>query len=293
MLNCIFVSAHTAGNSQLILGDKSAVLVDCSVAFCADETVENIKHALNGRALSAIVLSHSHYDHITALPQIHDAFPDARIYAHPYAAQIFKRESALALMKKMCDNAKELFGKGFCCREPQLSRLEITDILTDGEELPFDDGVMRVLFTPGHTKCSISLDFPQKGVAWLCETLGAPRPDGRVQPCFLVGYKSSLDACQRIKALGKRRVIISHNNKIMTEQQSEEFIAQSEKVIKDSAALICRLFNQGLDFSGIFDGYRQAYWDERYRAVWPYEAFKINSISAINTVLVELCNQKL
>lgn len=291
MLNCIFVSAHAAGNSQLILGEKSAVLVDCGLPFCVEETVSNLKSALNGRKLDAIILSHSHYDHIAALPQIHRAFADTPVYAHPYAAEVFAREGAIATMQRMCDNADALFGEGFCRESAELSELKADKLLADGDALPFDDGVMRVLFTPGHTRDCISLDWPQYKVTWLCETLGAPRPDGRVQPCFLVSYHSAVECCEKIAALGPRRFIISHREGIMTEKQSAEFLSQSRRVITESAELIRSHFVAGENFEAIFSAYKKVYWSEGYRDVWPFEAFKMNTEAAIKAVLHELCGQ--
>ncbi|MBP1577040.1 MAG: MBL fold metallo-hydrolase [Oscillospiraceae bacterium] len=291
MLKSIFVSAHVSGNSQLILGEKSAVLVDCGLPFCVDETLSNLKNALGGRKLDAIILSHSHYDHIAALPFFREAYPDTPVYIHPYAAGVFTREGALKTMEMMCENAKRLFGKGFIGRKPELSKLKADVLLTDEQTIPFDDGVIRVMFTPGHTKDCVSLDWPQYKVTWLCETLGAPRPDGRVQPCFLTGYLSTVDCCKKIKSLGERRYIISHRPDIMTLEESREYLTMAEQVVIESAELVKRRFDAGDDFAAIFAAYKEVYWSEDYRDSWPFEAFKMNTEAAIATVLRELCGQ--
>lgn len=291
MLNMLFVSAHLSGNSQLLLGESSAVLVDCGIPFCADETLANIKSALGGRRLDAIILSHSHYDHIAALPQIKSAFPEAPVLAHPYAAAVFEREGALVTMQKMCENAEGLFGDGFGKRKAELSKLKADILLSDNDVFPFDGGEIRVLFTPGHTKDCISLDFPQQNITWLCETLGAPRSMGRVQPCYLVGYRAAAECCKKIAALGNRRYIISHSSEIMTERQSADFLCLAERVIAESAALVKSHFEAGDSAEEIFSAYKSAYWSEDYRGVWPFEAFEMNARATIKTVLRELCGQ--
>lgn len=291
MIKMIFVSAHLAGNSQLLLGEKSAVLVDCGIPFCADETLANIESALSGRKLDAIMLSHSHYDHIAALPQIKAAYPDTPVCAHPYTATVFNREGALSTMEKMCENAERLFGERFSRRKPMLSQLKADILLNDNDLFPFDDGEMRVLFTPGHTKDCISLDFPRENVTWLCETLGAPRSQGRVQPCYLVGYRSAAKCCEQIAALGRRRYAISHSENIMSEQQSADFLRLAEQVIEQSAELVKSHFEAGDDFDRIFSAYKNAYWSEDYRGTWPFEAFEMNARATIKTVLRELCGQ--
>ena len=293
MLQCLFVSAHPAGNCQLILGEHSAVLLDGAVSFCAPETVENIKTHLGHRALDAIILSHSHYDHAAGLPWLRRAFPQTPVYAHPYVREVFTKPTALATIHKMCQNAQRLYGAGFTGGDFDDTELQITAPLTDGQEFPFDGGLFRILFTPGHTRDSLSVDWPAQGITWLCETLGVPRPDGCVQPCFLNSYQAALNSVDRIAALGARRFILSHTQAPLSETQSAGYLAASRASITQSANLIRRLFEEGRDYDGIFAGYAAQYWSERYRPVWPYEAFSINTAAAIRVVLRELCGQQL
>ena len=142
---------------------------------------------------------------------------------------------------------------------------QITAPLTDGQEFPFDDGIIRVLFTPGHTRDSLSIDFPAECTTWLCETLGVPRPDGRVQPCFLSGYQAALDSVDRIAALGKRCFILPHTQAPLPMEQGADYLAKSRGSMTQSAALIRRLFDEGRDYDGIFTGYARQYWCELYR----------------------------
>ncbi len=293
MLQCLFVSAHPAGNCQLILGERSAVLLDGTVSFCAPETVQNITAHLGRRTLDAIILSHSHYDHAAGLPWLRRAFPTTPVYAHPYVREVFKKPTALATIHKMCQNAQRLYGERFTGGSFDDAELQITAPLTDGQEFPFDDGVFRILFTPGHTRDSISVDWPAHGMAWLCETLGVPRPDGRVQPCFLSSYRDALYSAERIAALGARQFILSHTQTPLSAAQSAGYLTASRAAMTQSAELIRRLFEDGQDYDGIFEGYAGQYWSERYRPIWPYEAFAINTAAAIRVVLRELCGQQL
>ncbi|WMJ84566.1 MBL fold metallo-hydrolase [Oscillospiraceae bacterium LTW-04] len=293
MLQSFFISAHPAGNCQLILGESSAILLDCTVSFCAPETVDNIKTLINNRPLDAIILSHSHYDHAAGLPWLRRAFPETPIYAHPYVREVFSKPTALATIHKMCQNAQRLYGTGFTGGHFDDAELQVITPLFDGQELPFDNGVLRILFTPGHTKDSLSVDFPDENTTWLCETLGVPRPDGRVQPCFLSGYQATLDSVSRIASLGKRQFILSHTQAPLSIEQSADYLTESRAAITQSAALIRRLFDEGRDYAGIFEGYAEQYWNELYRPIWPYEAFSINTAAAIKVVLRELCGQEL
>lgn len=290
-MDIFFASAHLAGNSQLIANGDEAILFDCSTAFCAAETVENIERILAKKKLVAIILSHSHYDHVTGLPVIKGAFPDVPVYAHPYALEVFKNSHALATMQSMCDNAESLYGNGFACPEFESNRLMAEQPLSDGQLFSLGGKQVKVIFTPGHTRDSVSLDFPESGFCLLSETLGVLRFDGRVQPCFLSGYQAALDSLKKIRNLGKRKTVLSHSEKMQAESESLNFLIKSEASIKSSCELICRLFDEGKGSGDIFKGYEREFWSESYRDVWPYEAFSLNAAAAIKTALREKRNQ--
>ena len=283
-----FVSGHTAGNSQLILGRENAILIDCSLPFCAEETIKKLKAALNGRTLDAILLSHSHYDHIAALPQIAAEFPNVPIFAHPYVIDVLSRSGAISTMEKMCNTAQKLFGEGYSCLPHRLFDIPKINPLADGDIFKFDNGKAKVIFTPGHTKDSITIDFADEGFCCLCETFGVKRPDNRIQPCFLSGYQSALESVDKITALGNRQIILSHMAEPLSGEDNDTFIARSLSSMTDSAKFICELFDQDPDEESIFERYTKVYWSEAYRHVWPFHAYEMNSRAAIKTVLKEL-----
>ena len=51
MLNYTFVSPLRAGECHLITGERSAVLIDTGLPYCAAETIDNIKKALGDKKI--------------------------------------------------------------------------------------------------------------------------------------------------------------------------------------------------------------------------------------------------
>jgi hydroxyacylglutathione hydrolase len=72
-------------------------------------------------SLEYILLTHKHHDHIDALPDVREAFPRARVVVHRLDAPT------------VGDHARDALA------------------INDGETLPFGDGEIRLLYTPGHT----------------------------------------------------------------------------------------------------------------------------------------------
>jgi len=75
--------------------------------------------------LDYILVTHKHPDHIDALPDVHKAFPGARVAVHRADQPALGPEACTALT------------------------------VADGDSLPFADGEIRIVHTPGHTDGSI------------------------------------------------------------------------------------------------------------------------------------------
>ena len=81
-----------------------------------------------------ILLTHGHYDHTTAVPQLHAALPDAKMYIHPADAH---------------GAGSRLF--------PLASQVDDLLVYNEGDTLPFGDLTIEVLHTPGHSPGSVVL----------------------------------------------------------------------------------------------------------------------------------------
>ena len=76
------VTAGFGGEALLIVGSEKTGLLDCGMAYCGEKMVEKLARRLaeNGREkLDYIILSHSHYDHMGALPYVRRRFPEAMV----------------------------------------------------------------------------------------------------------------------------------------------------------------------------------------------------------------------
>ena len=291
MLNYTFVSPLRAGECHLITGERSAVLIDAGLPYCAAETIENIKKALGGKTIETIFLSHSHYDHIGGLTHIRKAFPDAKVYAHPYTIHVLSRPGAVKKMEELCAGSAELFGKGFSGLLPLFSEIGEILPLNDGDTFPFDDGRLVIVYTPGHTKDALSIDFPDEGILFPSETLGVKLQNGHIQPCFLTGTQDTIDSIERIRALGKRRFVFNHTAEVFSDEENESYLDTALEDIKYTSDMICRLYDEGRDFDTMFDEYSKVYWSESYRPFWPFEAYRLNTTATINIVLKEMRGQ--
>ena len=81
-----------------------------------------------------ILLTHGHYDHTTAVPELHKALPEAKIYIHQADAN---------------GAGSRLF--------PLAGQVDDLLLYDEGDSLPLGSLTIEVLHTPGHSKGSVTL----------------------------------------------------------------------------------------------------------------------------------------
>ena len=81
-----------------------------------------------------ILLTHGHYDHTTAVPELHQALPEAKIYIHQADAN---------------GAGSRLF--------PLAGQVDDLLLYDEGDALPLGALTVEVLHTPGHSKGSVTL----------------------------------------------------------------------------------------------------------------------------------------
>lgn len=222
------VCGDSSNATWLIRGSKH-VLYEAGMAYSADKMIEKIKKELNGAPLDAVILSHSHYDHVAGLPFIKKEWPDAVVYGSPYAAKILEKPSVRATMQRLSADAAK--GAGVALPEYDEDEIHIDVTVEDGDVLQIGDTRLQVIETPGHTKCSLSF-LVNEDILLASETIGVWK-GGWYMPCYLVGYQMCLDAVERLRRLPAKRLFISHMG-ILAEEPLEESWAFVEQKLRET-----------------------------------------------------------
>ena len=137
----------------IVLNEKEAAVID--PGGNADEIIALLKkHNLD---LKAVVLTHSHFDHIGGVDELLKAFPQCKFYAHKEEAPYLGSN----LKQKQC-SAFGGGGFGFYIMQSLPESVREPDVLLEGSETLFEDsenftGGFKVLHTPGHSAGSICL----------------------------------------------------------------------------------------------------------------------------------------
>ena len=121
-------------NSYLIISEKDAVLIDASASV--PEISEYLKMYSITSGLSAIFLTHAHFDHIANLDNL----------VKKYSCPVYIHESG---KENLYDIEKNL---SFLDTEPfKIKEKKGVKKFKDGQEFAFGDIVIRCYNTPGHS----------------------------------------------------------------------------------------------------------------------------------------------
>lgn len=281
------VTGGQGGESYLIVGSEKTALFDCGMACWNRELISNIHEILDplGKTLDYVLMSHTHYDHIGALPYLIKEWPEVKVCGAEKAVKVFKSEPALKTMRELGDNAADLYGADSGPVTTDGLRIDI--VLKDGDVT--DLGDIRAVFyeAKGHTDCSASYMIEPMKVLFLSESVGQYEGPGRMDISVLKSFRQSFETAERMSALGAKRIVSMHYG-FIPEYYNDKYFEEYINEAKWERELIVKCIKKGFSDDEISDIHDIFYWEEGLRAAHPYDAYHLNTMITIKLVRKEM-----
>ncbi|XP_060084887.1 2-aminobenzoylacetyl-CoA thioesterase-like [Ylistrum balloti] len=172
------------------------------------------------------LLTHSHYDHLGCTPLLKQRYPQLSIGAHPILADIIQRPNAIQLIRTLNDtflnNVTPELKKNIILFET----FPVDLFLKDQEILDLGGISIQVIYTPGHTRDSISFYIPEAKALIPGEATGIPDRTGNIMPEFLQSYTTYLKSLEKLTNLDIDYLCLPHNYALQGEE-AKTYISQS------------------------------------------------------------------
>lgn len=280
------VNAESSDCAVLVFGSEKVALMDCGLAFCAGKTIENIEKALaeNGRdKVDYLFVSHTHYDHVGALPYIVEKWPEIQVVGSAKAQYVFTRPGAIKVMRELGAAAAKDFG-GIDDFEPKTDGLRVDIVLTDGETITLGDLTFTGIETKGHTDCSMAYFMEPGKVLFASESTGVVVPDQGINGSeILKSSNDAIAACDKCEAYAPELIICPHYGVIPKDFNPVYFQSMKEDA-QNKKAFIKKHYDAGKNEEEIL----QEMIKEYTKPGQPLDAFIANAVNTIGVMCWEI-----
>jgi len=225
------------GNAVFVVTERGVVLFDAGGSPAMGDAIVARVRSVTSQPITHVVLSHWHGDHMRGLQSIREAFPDARILAHPHARDMIvstqerwleRRMTMAANVRKAVGNAiaqgvdlsgrplippeKEWLEAGLAIadrldRENNLTTYVVPDATFEEHLTLFLGGREIRLLRLGnaHTAGDVILWLPRERIVATGDVVTAPIP--LMPSAYVDDYRAVL---AQIKALGFATLVPGH-----------------------------------------------------------------------------------
>ena len=204
----------------LSMGEE-AMLIEGGTGATADIIVKQINMlGIDPSKITSLVLTHTHVDHVGAMPRLRRLWPHLKVQAGTVAAELLQGDTFVQEFlpgDRMVSDI--LIGKGAITEQPapiDEYHFNADVVLSEGEKIDLGAGIVWHVFnTPGHSTCHISLFEEKESTMVIGDMTGYFDP---AMDVFWPNYFSSLEqycaSIHKMMNLAANRILLSHNGVI-------------------------------------------------------------------------------
>ncbi len=275
------VTAGFGGEAILITCCEKTAMIDCGMAYCGQEMIQNTRRYLGERSLDYVFITHTHYDHIGALPYIRREWPDVRVVGSRKAKTVFEREGAVQTIRRLGTEAQHTYSRSR--EEIPVDGLAVDTVVSEGDRVSLGEQYIYVLEAKGHTDCCLCYILEPMSLMFACESTGVIDEDQTVCSAILKSYDDCIESARKCRAYGARRIITPHFGIIPEFFNKTYFDSFIENAAKERE-FVKSMYSEGLSDEEVLQRYKENFWSEARRSVQPEEAFMVNAVNIIRVL---------
>jgi len=232
--------------AYVISGDKKSMMIDAGLNIFGPRYMSDFYNNFSTEStLDYLLLTHSHFDHLGAMPYMKRQLPDLQVGAHERVKSLLAKESVLTFMNNFSDMQKMIFKDFVTDEDVAITNEEPDLILSEGMEIDLGNLTCQVIETPGHTADSLSFYFPEIKALFPGETSGiliGLKGEG-VKSEFVSSYTDCIKSIEKLMDLDLDFLGISHVFSL-TGEDAQGFMARALTAAEDYRKLIEYYLNE-------------------------------------------------
>lgn len=222
MDNCEIVPIRLKAVYAFLIKGQKNIIVDCGIPGSCDSILKAMsKHGVKKDALSLILITHGHSDHMGSASDLRRA-TGAKTAVHRFDADVIRTGKNPRLHPT--SRKGKIFGgfigeaiDGFTPYEPE--------IIIDGEQSLSDYGIPgRVITTPGHTDGSISVILDNGSAVVGDALMGGMVTRGKPNfPLYADSTVKAYDSIKKIIGLSPQKIYTGHGGPFTLNEVKRNF----------------------------------------------------------------------
>ena len=285
-LKVVNVGCVPGGEAFLLITEEKAAIIDAGFSFTAKPMVKKIKEELGDRPLDYILLSHSHYDHISGSSLMKKTWPNVQILSAEHAAKVFEKKKVMKTIAKMNRVAAMYFKKSQFFNN-DLSRIHTDRVVKNGDIVDLGSIKLEVIEAPGHTRDSLAFWCESERLVMTCETMGVLAGNDMIMPACLVGFKSTMDFIDKLEELRPMKMLYPHYGIIDNEADCMTVIQWARRDNLEAKNLIVDAYKKGMDVETIKQLVKDRYYTDIVKKGQPEKAFDLNNKYMVPMIIKE------
>lgn len=281
------VTGGNGGEAFLILGSEKTAIYDTGMACFKNNLISNIHEVLDplNRKLDYIFISHTHYDHMGALPYLIEEYPNVKVCAAPKATRVFSSETAKNTITDLGEKARKLYNIDDVVIKADPLRVDIE--LTDGMEISLGKETVVAYEAKGHTDCSLCYMIQPDKIFFTNESVGIQETNDYISCSPLKSFEECLKTTKRFAQFDIDTLIMMHYGSLPKWYIPEFFRRYQDELIWEEG-LIRRCIKNGMTDQEVSDEFDKFCWNERRELNHPYPAYHLNTMIIIERVRREM-----
>mgnify|MGYP000240265907 FL=1 len=164
----------------LLKGAEEFALLGGGLAYIIPDIIKQLKSFnIEEKKIKRIIILHSHFDHCGIVSYFKRRWPWVSITASARAKELLDKPEVMESISSLNQTILTVLGLEQQDKDIgiEFDRINIDDVVKEGDILSCDDLSMNVMEVPGHSSCSIAIYVPQEKAMFASDAGGIPIGD--------------------------------------------------------------------------------------------------------------------